>query len=110
MPYLGPKARPPETVADWLLSNRKWLLLDYAEQQREPWQVTDVLENEICTSATAYEFIRALRPTGAIRAVGRGCYQLDAANPLGAALARLVNELRASGLGRVDRPPRPRSS
>jgi DNA-binding IclR family transcriptional regulator len=108
MPNYGPQGRSTETVAEWLLGDRKWRVL--AELARRPgraFRVDELAERAGCAEPTVYELLRALRPTQAIRQDG-GVYALDPDNDLADALILLTRALRGHRRRPVDRPTRRR--
>jgi len=107
MPNYGPSGKGRETVAEWLLGDRKWRLLStLAEDPGRSFRADELTTDAGCASPTTYEFLRALKPTEAIRE-DDAAYALDPENDLAEALIALVLALRARPEP-VDRPTRPR--
>ena len=108
MPNYGPNGKSTETVAEWLLGDRKWrVLAEFATRPGVAFRVDELVERSGCAEPTVYEFIRALRPTHAIRR-DDGRYLLDPDDVLADALISLVRALRAHRGQLVDRPRRRR--
>jgi len=107
LPYYGPAGRSTETVAAWLFGDRKWRVLALmARRPGRAYRVDELAEKTGCAAPTVYEFLRALRPTRAIREEA-ATYALDPENDLAEALIHVVRALRVERRP-VDRPPRRR--
>jgi len=93
MPNYGPTGRSSDTVAEWLLGDRKWRLLTVlARRPGRAFRVDQLATRAGCAEPTAYEFLRALRPTNAIRRTDAS-YALDPENDLADALIALTRAL-----------------
>jgi hypothetical protein len=108
MPFFGQTGRAYETIPDWLLGNRKWRLLAELAEADGARSVQTLAELARCSEPTAYEFVRALRPTQAVDKSSDG-YVLNAENELATALLGLVRALQPYASEGVSRPPRPRA-
>jgi hypothetical protein len=108
MANYGSQGRGEETIPDWLLGNRKWRLLDrLSDVTVDGWRAEELAGESQCSIPTTYEFLRVLRPTGAI-SVSERRYALDPDHSLAAVLLGLVVELRRYDAALVDRPQRRR--
>jgi DNA-binding IclR family transcriptional regulator len=110
MPFYGPTGKSPETVAEWLFGDRKWRLLAVlARKPGDAYRVDQLIDTAGCSAPTVYEFLRALRPTQAIRQDDTA-YALEPENDLAKALIDVVRALHPQAGRLVDRPPRTRRS
>jgi hypothetical protein len=108
LPFYGPAGKSTESVAEWLFGDRKWRVLAVlARRPGRAYRVDELAERAGCAAPTVYEFLRALRPTQAIREQ-QAAYALDPKNDLADALIELVRALRMQRRRPVDRPPRQR--
>jgi hypothetical protein len=107
IPYYGPNKRPPDTVADFLFGgNRKRLIIEHMASD-DGWTAAALVTKLRIGRATVFEVIRALNAAGALDQLPDAHYRLSKTKPLGRALRKLTDALRAAGDDKVARPPRP---